>query len=1535
MASSIPFKNQINMEAAPTEDNHLLRVRDGRTLERKVHDDIELRGPFAVTGTTERIASITANTWYRVKFVPDNGLQGTIDNGKFIVPKDGIYTISAYLGIFVTASFTVCNTSITKNNPAGALNSSCTISKANTATTSTTQSKVPGTETAVLFLHEGDVIELWIWVDTAQSAAMTGNSSFSIVLNAYLDEALTQGVRGQFQMTTFVANTRKRVDLIAQNGNTQDVKNGVYIVPKTGDYLISMYYGAKGTATSNSYQYISKNHPDNTTMGDIISRSFSGNSGGTDTVFTIEHLQKGDTISFWLYTDVAYATAQATNTSKFFITPLVSGEIGGGDVTTSQVLKAIEDALNAHNEDAASHPAIRQEISDVASAASAAISSATTALQNTISTAKTEAITRANEFTREVIDDFEFTGAVGVFGTLEQHTSFPANNSERVKFVPTNGLTNLVNAQGQFIVPEDGIYDISAFYGVLGTPTTDFRMFFSVNNPAGALTSQYQIAQTIQSSAVATGGTSVLSVSKFLQQGDIVECWIRVITAQTQASANDTSNFTIVKKAYLDEPITGGVRGTIQQLTSIVASSGTRVKFLPTQGNTQDIDASGAFIVPKTGIYSISAHYGVLGSTSTSAWFFCTKNNPAGNADWNKRIGSSHGDQTLPHISFTVYLQKGDKIEVWIYSTTAQNTANARNESWFNICPISGNGSGIGDVTESQVRQIAEDTTTAHNGDPLAHTVLHEELDAKDLVNRQHIDQLFHDAEYSGPLGVWGTLQQFTSLTLNVWTRVKFIPTNGFTDYINASGQFVVPKDGIYDLSAYYGTLDAATNASIFAFTKNNPAGTCNGDYFIATCTAARNNATLKHSTVLSTHVYLRAGDIIELWIYVDVAQSAKPSKDVSHFAFTLKTWLDEPMSNGISGTIEQLTSIIADTWTRAKFLPTRGKTQDIVNGVFIVPKTGDYILSACYGFINTTAVDIWVTFTINNPTNPPTKTNACTQGFFPLKCPASGNTRATPIATITKHLQKGDKVEFWIYTSSAQSAEYSSDYSHFTICPVGSGGSDGISYDDLTEELTSLASSLQGLLSAHNISKTTHSDIREDIVTAKAEANEYSEQLFGTLDCLGPFAVLGKIQQLTAITANTFTKVKFIPTQGFKNLINAQGAFVVPEDGFYDIYAYYGYIQGATSTYFNMMRLSKNNPAGQSVNTDKTLSAAISTRTDQINAFTNPITYSGYFQKDDIVELWIYCHTTQTSAHSIDVSNFSITRKAILDEPITLGVRGHIDQSIPISAGVVTRFPLIADVGNTQDIVNGVYIAPRSGNYMLSAFLERVATTPTGESYFYITKNNPAGSIQGSCVIARGSFNVIYTQTLTTVEYLQKDDKIEVWVFTNVAQTTTPSSNFSRFNFVPITGKDSKPFHVSGSMERLSSIAALIWTRVKYVPNRGDTTTIDANGRFVVPKEGVYRFSVRYGGVNNQQTYCYIALSKNVPQGQVITTQDAIARNFYMPASPTVLAPDLSYEIYLEKNDIIEFWIYCAIAQTGVDPNSVSNFCITAIYPD
>jgi hypothetical protein len=111
------------------------------------------------------------------------------------------------------------------------------------------------------------------------------------------------------------------------------------------------------------------------------------------------------------------------------------------------------------------------------------------------------------------------------------------------------------------------------------------------------------------------------------------------------------------------------VNGTMERC-AVSANVWTKIKFIPVNGDVQDINADGEWICPESGIYHLSASFGYAGLNALTRLLSGFAKNVSSSLSPTDLWGyaSVDYDNTFPQSNALVVLEKGDNISLWIYS---------------------------------------------------------------------------------------------------------------------------------------------------------------------------------------------------------------------------------------------------------------------------------------------------------------------------------------------------------------------------------------------------------------------------------------------------------------------------------------------------------------------------------------------------------------------------------------------------------------------------------------------------------------------------------------------------------------------------------------------------------------------------------------------------------------------------------------------------------------------------------------------------
>lgn len=136
----------------------------------KLADKRELVG---VAGTLERPSSVAAKVVTRIKFLPTEGKLDSIENGIWVCPKSGLYSISAFYGTLAQDSDTTVSTIRIKVSDSDTFE---TVSES----TLTSKNKYINIVSYQGQIQEGEMVDFAISLNNKQDKPPTGLSSFSI-----------------------------------------------------------------------------------------------------------------------------------------------------------------------------------------------------------------------------------------------------------------------------------------------------------------------------------------------------------------------------------------------------------------------------------------------------------------------------------------------------------------------------------------------------------------------------------------------------------------------------------------------------------------------------------------------------------------------------------------------------------------------------------------------------------------------------------------------------------------------------------------------------------------------------------------------------------------------------------------------------------------------------------------------------------------------------------------------------------------------------------------------------------------------------------------------------------------------------------------------------------------------------------------------------------------------------------------------------------------------------------------------------------
>jgi len=262
------------------------KVKGVTLLERQV---------IGVSGTLQRLGSITADL-YEVAFMPTAGELNTIQGGKWICPRNGVYSFSSYYGFLLPPTASEQFVYYYVNDELAGV------------------SEASGTSMTPLlnmtkYLEADDVVTMKILSHLSRTGTDESIPSFFTItqLSSVL-QTEPYYITGELLMpNSFPATTWLRIPLIPAEGNVGDIVNGTWICPSTGLYSINVTIGALTTIdTFGIFAEISKNLPLGTINGSTIGLFSLGSTSSMTQVigflYASNKLDAGDIVELLLFT---------------------------------------------------------------------------------------------------------------------------------------------------------------------------------------------------------------------------------------------------------------------------------------------------------------------------------------------------------------------------------------------------------------------------------------------------------------------------------------------------------------------------------------------------------------------------------------------------------------------------------------------------------------------------------------------------------------------------------------------------------------------------------------------------------------------------------------------------------------------------------------------------------------------------------------------------------------------------------------------------------------------------------------------------------------------------------------------------------------------------------------------------------------------------------------------------------------------------------------------------------------------------------
>ena len=284
-------------------------------------------------------------------------------------------------------------------------------------------------------------------------------------------------------------------------------------------------------------------------------------------------------------------------------------------------------------------------------------------------------------------------------------------------------------------------------------------------------------------------------------------------------------------------------------------------------------------------------------------------------------------------------------------------------------------------------------------------------------------------------IGVNGTLES-RSLAANSWTKVKLIPDNGDAATVNSTGEWICPKDGLYEISVNYGYFAPATQVYLHLL-LNSP------NTFVESSSIALsvNTSNINWFPTLNVTRKLTKDANVSLWAYrgnvgvigayeATFSITLNSSIDISTWD-AYETWKSlNPETNTasfddwVAGMLKQSTrrvqarindtNLVANVWKKMTFTFINGEVGMLQGDRFVAPVTGLYVFSASSPAASSTAdTSSRVTYNLDDVSIPATT-------YSYMRNSSSSN---MPSNVLCRWMEQGDYLAYHLLASSAQSS--------------------------------------------------------------------------------------------------------------------------------------------------------------------------------------------------------------------------------------------------------------------------------------------------------------------------------------------------------------------------------------------------------------------------------------------------------------------------------------------------------------------------------